>query len=73
MASKTFKIVWEIELAAETPKEAAIEAQRWMKAEGNDWQYFVQETGKDKPIFSIDLQEQTEEEINKATYKPTIY
>jgi hypothetical protein len=66
----SFKIVWEIELSAESPLEAAKEAQRWLRA--NDWQYYVQD-GTSKEIFSVDLSEEEEEAIIPVEkYEPII-
>lgn len=70
-----FKIVWDIELEAKSPLEAAKEAQRWLQSKGNDWSYYVQEEGKSKPIFSVDLQEEDENAVLPVTegeYKPMI-
>lgn len=66
----TFKIVWEIELEAKNPLEAAKEAQRWIS--GNDWQYYVQ-NDETKEIFSVDLAEEDEDAVLPTTnYEPLI-
>jgi len=70
---KRFKISWEIELDAETPLDAAKEAQKWIQSKGNDWQYYVQEDGQNKDIFSVDLQEEDEDAVLPVKdYKPMI-
>lgn len=58
----TFKISWEIEIDAETPLEAAKEAQKWMKAKGSEWQFYVQEE-HDQDIFSVDLAEEDDNAV----------
>ena len=66
----TFKIVWEIELEAKNPLEAAKEAQRWIS--GNDWQYYVQ-NDETLEIFSVDLAEEDEYAVLPTTnYEPLI-
>jgi hypothetical protein len=66
----TFKIVWEIELEAKNPLEAAKEAQRWIS--GNDWQYYVQ-NDETKEVFSVDLSEEDEDAvIPTEKYEPLI-
>ena len=77
----TYKVVWEIELDAETPLEAAKTALDWIK-DGNDScnncnQFTVQEddynTKKELPIYSVDLQEEDEDAVLQITqYKPLI-
>lgn len=65
-----FKIVWEIELEAESPLEAAKEAQRWTRHD--DWQYYVQNTTSNE-IFSVDLQEEDEDAVIPVEkYEPII-
>lgn len=58
----TFKISWEIEIDAETPLEAAKEAQKWMRAKGAEWQFYVQEE-HDQDIFSVDLAEEDDNAV----------
>jgi len=58
----TFKISWEIEIDAETPLAAAKEAQKWMKAKGTDWQFYVQEE-HDPDIYSVDLAEEDDDAV----------
>jgi hypothetical protein len=66
----TFKIVWEIELEAANPLEAAKEAQRWIA--GNDWQYYVQ-NDETKEIFSVDLGEEDQDAVLPTeNYEPLI-
>jgi len=68
-----FKISWEIEVDAETPLAAAKEAQKWLQSEGTDWQYYVQQDGHNKQIFSVDLQEEDEDAVLPAeNYQPMI-
>ena len=75
LPKKVFKVVWEIELEETSPLAAAKEAQKWLQSKGDDWQYYVQERGNDKPIFSVDLQESDEDaviQVSKEDYQPTI-
>jgi len=68
----TFKIVWDIELEAESPLEAAKEAQDWLKSSGSNWQYYVQEVGE-KEVFSVYLSEDDEDAVLPAeNYQPLI-
>lgn len=48
-----YKVVWTIDIDAESPKEAAEEAQELLN-EGNDWQFFVQKEGE-QDIYSVDF------------------
>jgi hypothetical protein len=67
-----FKVVWDIELDAESPLEAAKEAQRWMQDSDANWQFYVQEEGKSE-IFNIDLEEEDEDAVLPVeNYEPLI-
>ncbi len=64
------RVVWEIEIDAETPLEAAKEAQRWMRTE--DWQFYVQIEHNDK-VFSVDLGEEDDDAVLPVkVYEPLI-
>ncbi len=69
----TYKIVYEIEIEADSPLRAAKEAQDWLRDSQNNWQFYVQEEGKDKPLYSVDL---CEEDIDAVLpvdeYQPMI-
>ena len=64
-----YKIVYEIVLSAESPLEAAELAQEWIKEDGVECQFFVQNvvTGE---IHSVDLEEDTVKVV--TDYKPLI-
>jgi hypothetical protein len=67
----TFNVVWEIELDADNPLEAAKKAEEWLKNPDNHWQYYVQ--GDDKKIHSVDLEEEDEDaSIEVDDYTPLI-
>ncbi len=57
-----FKVVWDIEVNAETPLEAAKQAQQWMQRTDSNWQFYIQEEGK-KEIFDVDLEEEDENAV----------
>lgn len=69
-----FKVVMEIQVEAENPLEAARQVENWIKEEGEHFQYYVQEDGKEE-IYSIDLEETDEDAIlpiNPSDYIPII-
>jgi hypothetical protein len=67
-----FKIVWEIELEAQTPLEAAKTAQEWIKEPLNNWQFYVQNE-ETKEISSVDLEEVDENAVFPVkSYHPLI-
>lgn len=75
VSSKSYKVSWEIEVDADSPLEAAKEAQRWMQAKGDSWQFYVQKNGHNEPIFSVDLQEEDKDAVIKVAmgnYTPLI-
>ena len=51
-----FKVVFEIDIEAKNPLEAAKAIQDWMDAGDTKWQFYVQKQGS-KKIESIDLSE----------------
>jgi hypothetical protein len=57
-----FRIVFEIEIEAPTPLEAAKNAQEWLQNPINNWQYYVQDT-KTKEVFSVDLEEEDKDAV----------
>jgi len=50
-----YRVIFEIEVEAKTPKDAAILVDRWLKEAGEDWLYDV--TGPDGIEHSIDMSE----------------
>lgn len=68
----TFNVVFEIELDASDPLSAAKEVEKWLKANGDHWQYYVQNT-ETKEISSVDLQEEDEDAVLPVeNYEPLI-
>ena len=58
-----FKVVWEIQLDAENPLDAAKKAQEWQKDYENEaTQFYVQKDGE-KEVFSVDLNEDDEDAV----------
>lgn len=55
-----FKVVWEIDIEASNPLEAAKTAQNWMRKD--DWQFYVQNDST-KEIYSVDLQEEDSDAV----------
>jgi hypothetical protein len=72
MKTKEFKIVWEIDIEAETPLEAARLARK-MIASKPKWQFIVQDD-KTNDIFSVDFAEKLGEQVTlkNGSYKPII-
>ena len=70
----TFKVVFEIDIEANTPLEAAKKVQDWLQNENDNWQYYVQESNrKNAKIFSVDLDENDESAVLPAdNYEPLI-
>jgi hypothetical protein len=67
-----FKIVFEIELGAPTPLQAAKDIQEWLQNPINNWQYYIQNTETNE-IFSVDLDEEDEDAVLPVTnYHPII-
>ena len=69
-----FKVVWEIELEAENPLEAAKKAQNWMQDKDSlCQQFYVQQEGFEDVLASVDLLEEDEDAVLPVTeYKPLI-
>lgn len=69
---KTYKVVFEIEVDAETPLKAAKEIQSWLDEGDQKWQFYVQ--SYDSPdVFSIDLDELDSDQQQKCdSYIPLI-
>ena len=58
-----YKVVWEIELDAETPLEAAQQAMDWLQdRDGTPQQFYVQEDGE-RELFSVDLSEPEDQQV----------
>ncbi len=53
----THRVVFEIEVDAETPLEAAKTVQEWMQNPNDNWQFYVQPCDKSEDVFSVDLDE----------------
>jgi hypothetical protein len=68
----TFNVVFDIEVEGSNPLEAAKEVERWIKAKGAHWQYYVQNV-KTKEIYSVDLQEEDRNAVLPVkNYEPLI-
>jgi len=52
----TFKVVFEIEVDAQTSLEAAKIVQDWLQNPSDNWQFYVQDL-KTKQVDSVDLDE----------------
>lgn len=60
---KTFKIVWEIELDANNPLDAAKTALNWIQEQSSQaHQFYVQEENS-KELFSVDLDEEDQDAV----------
>jgi len=69
----THRVVFEIEVEAETPLEAAKEVQKWLQDPKSDWQFYVQPCDKSGDVFSVDLSEEDEDAVLEAdNYIPMI-
>jgi hypothetical protein len=67
------RVVFEIEVEAETPLESAKEVQNWLQDKDNDWQFYVQPCDKSKKVFSVDLSEEDEDAVVETkNYVPMI-
>ncbi len=51
---KNYNVVFEIQVGAETPLDAAKKVQEWLQNPNDNWQYYVQDE-ETKNIFSVDL------------------
>ena len=71
---KNYKVVFEIEINAASPLEAAKKVQNWLQNENDNWQYYVQESDrKNAKILSVDLDENDESAVLPAdNYEPLI-
>ena len=68
----TYAVVYEIQVDAETPLEAAKQVQALMQDKKNDWQYYVKNEDTDE-TFSVDLQEEDEDAVLPVDkYEPLI-
>jgi hypothetical protein len=68
----TFKVVWEIEVEAETPLKAAKKAEKWLRKPKMGWIYMVQEENE-SDIYSVDLDEEDDNAVLLAhDYEPLI-
>ena len=67
-----FKVVWEIQLEADSPLEAAKLAQEIQQDKNSSaTMYYVQEDEK-KEVFSVDLLEDDEDAVLPTDYVPMI-
>lgn len=60
--SKLYKVVYEIEVEANSPLEAAKQVAQWLKEEDTSAMYYVQAEDENK-VVSIDLQEEDEDAV----------
>lgn len=67
--NNNYRVVFEIEVDADTPLDAAKEVEDMLQNSGNHWQFFVQDEDSLK-ITSVDLDEDTVTDSDK--YKPLI-
>jgi len=68
-----YKVVFEIDVEANSPLEAAKEIQEWLDAADNKWQFYVQPCDKSGDVFSVDLQKDDEDAVLKIdNYIPLI-
>lgn len=71
--SKMYKVVWEIELDAKNPLEAAKEALDCIKDGGESPYCFYVQAEDSKEVFSVDLSEDDEDAVLSAPcYNPLI-
>ena len=69
----TYKVVFEIEVEAETPLEATKTVEGWLQNSDNNWQYYVQPCDKSEDVFSVDLSEEDEDAVQEVdNYIPMI-
>lgn len=59
---KTFKVVWEIQLDANDPLDAAKIALKWIQGSSQAHQFYVQEEDS-KELFSVDLDEEDHDTV----------
>lgn len=68
----TFKVVFEITVTAKNHLEAAKTVQRWLDANDEKWQFYVQKEGS-KTVKSVDLSEADSAAVLPvAVYHPMI-
>jgi hypothetical protein len=68
----THRIVFEIEVDAETSLEAAQTVEGWLHDTTRNWQYYVQDTFTNK-VDSVDLSEEDEDAVLPVDkYEPLI-
>ncbi len=69
-----FKVVWEIQLSADNPLEAAKKALGWLQDKDSICnQFYVQQEGFEDVIASVDLSEEDCDAVLPVTeYKPLI-
>lgn len=59
-----YKVVFEIQVSAESPLEAAKTVQDWIKEPGDSWAFIVQRDDENQnPIYSVDLNEYDEDAV----------
>lgn len=68
-----YKVVFEIQVDAESPLEAAKTVQNWMKEPGASWEFVVQMDG-DNPIYLVAPEEEEGDAVLQIDndYKPLI-
>ena len=68
-----YRVVFEIEVEAESPLEAAKTVEDWLQDPNDHWQYYVQPCDKSEDVFSVDLEEEDENAVVVANeYVPII-
>ena len=69
---KLYKVVFEIEIDAESPLQAAERIQDLIREVDSNWQFYVQ-AEDEKQIYSVDLEEEDEFAVYPVNeYKPLI-
>ena len=59
----TFKVVWEIQLDANNPLEAAKTAQSWIQEHGSQCQQYYVQNDETNEVHSVDLNEEDEDAV----------
>lgn len=70
-----YKVVFEIQVDAESPLEAAKTVQSWIQERGSNWQYVVQQDDDElnHPIYLVDLEEEEDDAVLQLNHhKPLI-
>lgn len=70
---KIFKVIFEIDIDADNPTDAAEKVQRMIQEETDaNWQWYVNEHGS-KDIYSVDLEEEIEDACIQLNIAPHFF